>query len=172
VSITAIVFLFTFHEWCTDNLCSTFLSLQYLAALCQAELLLPETYEFTTHEIRFAKCFQPFACVATPAPLSYNDFLIGSDFSKVKQADLLAAATESFTSAKATVDGLLSRYKQLDSQFCLVAEEELKSLAKVCVGNSVYLMKLSRQVSDGGSASGKVEFDFDTNAEFCIIKLV
>lgn len=145
--------------------------LQFLAALCQAELLLPESYEFTTHEIRFAKCFQPFACVGTPAPLSYHDFLSGSDFTQVKQADLLAATAESFTGAKATVDGLLAD-PQLHSTFCSTSQEELKRLAKVCVGNSVYLMKLSRQVSDGGSASGKVEFDFDTLAEFCIIKLV
>lgn len=110
--------------------------------------------------------------MATPAPLGYKDYLIGSDFTKVKQSDLLAATAESFKEAKATVDGLLTKYKQIDSNACSVSEEELRSLARVSVGNSVYLMKLSQQVSNGGTASGKVEFDFGTNDEFCIIKLV
>lgn len=148
------------------------LSLQFIPALCQAGLLSPKSFHFTTHEIRFAKRFQPFACVTTPAPLTYNDYLVGSDFTSVKQADLLTATAESFREAKATVDGLLTKYQQIDSYACPVSEKELKSLAKVCVGNSVYLMKLSQQVSDGGTASGKVEFDFETNDEFCIIKLV
>lgn len=104
--------------------------------------------------------------------MTYNDFLVGSDHTTVTQADLLAATADSCNHAKATVDEMLAKYPQVDSAFCSVTEEEIRSLAKVCVGNSVYLMKLSRQVSDGGSASGKVEFDFETDNEFCIIKLV
>jgi len=109
--------------------------------------------------------------VQTPAPLGYNDFLIGSDPTKVNQSDLLTATAESFTSSKTTVEGLLTN-QQINFKFTSISEEELRSLAKVCVGNSVYLMKLTREVSDGGSASGEVEFDFDTNAEFCIVKLI
>lgn len=60
----------------------------------------------------------------------------------------------------------------MDPNTCSVTEDELKSLAKVCVGNSVYLMKLTQQVGNGGTASGSVEFDFEANDEFCIIKLV
>jgi hypothetical protein len=145
---------------------------QFIASLCQAELLAPESYEFTSHEIRFAKRFQPFACVGTPAPLAYRDFLVGSDFTNVKQADLLAATADSFTSAKATVDRLLTKYKQLDPNNCPVTEEELRNLAKVCVGNSIYVMKLTRDVNGEGTASGMVKFDFDANPEFCIIKIV
>jgi hypothetical protein len=33
-------------------------------------------------------------------------------------------------------------------------------------------MKLTRQVNDGGTTGEKVEFDSETDAEFCIIKLV
>ena len=105
----------------------------------------------------------------TPAPLPYNDFLVRSDFSTVKQADLLSATTKSFKAAKVTVDDMLAKYKAFDS--VSVKEEELKSLAKVCVGNSVYVMKLLQQVKGEGKASGKVVFDFETNSEFCIIKI-
>jgi hypothetical protein len=151
------------------NLCRG--SSRFIAALSQAELLLPDSFEFTTNEIRFSKRFQPFACAATPKPLTYNDFLVGSDYTKVKQSDLLAATADSFTSAKVNVDMMLTKYAQLDSWS--ITEEKMRALAKVCVGNSVYLMKLSRQVNDGGSAIDEnVHFDFDTNVEFCIIKLV
>lgn len=105
----------------------------------------------------------------TPAPLTYNDFLVGSDFSAVKQADLLSATTESFSVAKVTVVDMLAKYEAFD--LTAVKEEELKSLAKVCVGNSVYVMKLSQQVRGGENASGKVVFDFETNSEFCILRI-
>lgn len=105
----------------------------------------------------------------TPAPLTYNDFLVGSDFSGVNPADLLSATTESFSAAKVTVDDMLATHKAFDS--ALVKEAELKSLAKVCIGNSVYATKLSQQVKGGGKASGKVVFDFETNPEFCMIKI-
>jgi hypothetical protein len=151
------------------NLCRG--SSRFIAALSQAELLLPDSFEFTTNEIRFSKRFQPFACAATPKPLTYNDFLVGSDYTKVKQSDLLAATADSFTSAKVNVDMMLTKYAQLDSWS--ITEEKMRALAKVCVGNSVYLMKLSRQVNEGGSAIDEnVHFDFETNVEFCIIKLV
>lgn len=134
-------------------------------------MLSPESFEFTSYEIRFAKRFQPFACVVTPAPLGYKDFLIGSDFSRVKQSDLLNATAESFTNAKATVDGLLGN-KQVDRKDMSTTEDELRSLAKVCVGNSVYLMKLIRQIDEGANATGTVEFDFSSHDEFCIVKLI
>jgi hypothetical protein len=101
--------------------------------------------------------------------LTFNDFLVGSDFSRVKQADLLSATTESFSAAKGTVNDMVAKYKAFDS--VSVKEEELKSLAKVCVGNSVYVTKLSQQIKGGEKASGKVVFDFETNSEFCMIKI-
>ena len=97
---------------------------------------------------------------------------MGSNFTTVEQADLLAATANAFTNAKATVDGLLAKYKLLDPNSCSVTESELRNLAKVCVGNSVYVMKLTRDITGGGRASSQVEFDFDANAEFCIIKIL
>lgn len=104
-----------------------------------------------------------------PAPLTYSDFLVGSDFSTVKQADLLSATTESFSAAKVTVVDMLAKCEAFD--LIAMKEEELKSLAKVCVGNAVYVVKLSQQVRGEEKASGKVVFDFETNSEFCIIKI-
>lgn len=104
-----------------------------------------------------------------PAPLTYNDFLAGTDCSTVNQADLLSATAESFSAAKVTVVDMLAKYEALD--LITVKEEELKSLAKVCVGNAVYVIKLLQQVRGEDKASGKVVFDFESNSEFCTIKL-
>jgi hypothetical protein len=59
----------------------------------------------------------------------------------------------------------------MDRKFSPLGEDEIRALTRVCVGNSVFLMKLLQKVRSDGTAQGKVTFDFAANAQFCIIKI-
>jgi hypothetical protein len=53
-----------------------------------------------------------------------------------------------------------------------MTKEDLNQIAKVCVGNSVYLQKLRQAISSqDASWKPRALFDFDGNCEFCTIKL-
>lgn len=69
------------------------------------------------------------------------------------------------------VDKLLKQAESGDSDFLSVGESELRKLAKVCVGNSVYIHKLKQQILSDGKASGDVLFDLETHSQFCTIKI-
>ena len=101
----------------------------------------------------------------------YDDFLEGSDFSKVPQNDLLASTSECFSASKGVVDKLLSMISDIDSEYLPMQGEELKRLAKVCIGNSVYVQKLRQKVDATGKATGEVSFDLETHNQFCTTKL-
>ena len=58
-----------------------------------------------------------------------------------------------------------------DTKFSPLGMDEVRALTKVCVGNSVFLMKLTQQVHGNGKAKGKVTFDFGANKQFCTIKI-
>ena len=144
---------------------------KFVAAINQAGLVKEQEFEFTSKERIFEKRFEAFAPIQQPPPLFYDDFLQGSDFSKVPQSDLLASTSECFNVSKSMVDKLLSQLSSLDAVFISVQEADLRCLAKVCIGNSVYLQKLRQTVQSNGKASVGVSFDLDTHGEFCTIKL-
>jgi len=145
---------------------------RFIAALNQAEMVKKQTYEFTSFEKRFQKQFEPFLAIAQPPPLSYDNFHDGSDFSNVAQADLLSSTSDCFKKCKGMVDNISNHTSAVDKQFSTLDEEELLGLTKVCVGNSVFLMKLTQQVCGDGKAKGKIEFDFKNNKQFCTIKII
>jgi hypothetical protein len=135
-------------------------------------LVQKQEFEFTTYERIFQKRFEAFEVIQTPPPLCYDDFLQGSDFSKVPQNDLLVSTSECFNVSKTTVDKLLSQALNIDPACLPMSEEELRRLAKVCIGNSVYVQKLRQKVDSSGKASsGNVSFDLETHAQFCTTKL-
>lgn len=144
---------------------------RFIAALRQANLLETETHEFTTHEIRFHQRYEALSLIPTPPALAYDDFRQGSDVSKVPQTDLLRSTAQCFKAGKATVDTLLEQLSRFDATSFSIREEDLRKLAKVCVGNSIFVMKLSQMVAGGQEAKGSVSFDFETDKEFCIIKI-
>ena len=87
------------------------------------------------------------------------------------QADLLSSTSECFKSCKTMLDNIASRVGAMDSKFSPLGQDEIRALTKVCVGNSVFLMKLLQKVRGDGTAQGKVTFDFAANSQFCTIKI-
>lgn len=145
---------------------------RFIAALNQAEMVRPDDYEFTSHEQRFRKQFEPFQQIVQPPPLTYNDFQTGSDFENVTQADLLSSTADCFKKCKSMLDNISVHMSAMpDTKFSPLGMDEVRALTKVCVGNSVFLMKLTQQVHGNGKAKGKVTFDFGANKQFCTIKI-
>jgi len=136
---------------------------------------------FTTHEMRFAKRFEAFSDIPQPPPLSYNDYKQGSDYSSVKSKDLLSSASECFRSAKGIIDWLLevivsdkvddnsSAEKRSDDDIYLpIHRDEVMSLAKVCVTNSLFLLKLSSVVgAENNIGSSSVSLEYKINKMYC-----
>jgi hypothetical protein len=159
---------FRVFRWLTIN--SFF---QFLAALNQAGLVKEKSYEFTPKERIFQKRFEAFAAIQQPPPLSYDDYVQGSDFSKVPQNDLLLSTSECFNTSKTIVDKLISQIPSIDKDFLPMQDGELRRLAKVCIGNSVYVQKLRQKVDNAtGEAEGDISVDLDTHSQFCTIKII
>jgi len=137
-------------------------------------LLEKNHFHFTSSEKVFQKRFEVFANIQQPPPLTYDDFLQGSDFAKVSQCDLLLSTSECFRSSKAAIGKIIAFLPSLDPAFTPMTKEELNQIAKVCVGNSVYILKMKQLVDehDGEGKAPSVDFAFDSNSEFCTIKLV
>lgn len=154
---------------CKRGLCRGLV--RFISALHQAKALDKQKYQFTTSEKVFQKRFEVFANIQQPPPLSFDDFVQGFDFSRVSQGDLLFSTGECFKSSKATVGKLLAMLPSLDSSYLSITKDELNQIAKVCVGNSVYVQKMKQIVSTSGEKVEGVSFDFDTNKAFCTVKL-
>ncbi len=144
---------------------------QFIAALTQAGMVKPEAFEFTSHEQRFSKRFDAFSFFLQPPPLTYIDFCHGSDFSRVSQQDLVISTSECFKASKEIIDKLLVQIADIEACYRPIQEEELRELAKVCVGNSVFVQRLVQMVDATGKAKGTVSFDLSTHKRFCTIKL-
>ena len=169
-------------------------------------LLSPEKFKFTTHQIRFKKRFELFYQVKQPPPLTYNDYEKGTDFSCVSQNDLLSSSADSFRAGKAAVDRVLSQldddnsdncitgcndenskdFNSIDIDYCSIGKNEAISFAKVCVGNLVFLHKLSQVVDSrrlkevgnkgkeaqiSSNTSCNISFDFKASKQYCTIKI-
>ena len=177
------------------NLCRGIV--RFLAALQQANYIKTPQYKFTSHAQRFQKRFELFAQCQLPQPpvLSYNDYLQGSDFSQVSSEDLILSASDCFKSAKHVIDKILetmnlyehehqrqqqtyknnekdekSIYQMMQQP---IQKEEVMRLAKVCVGNSLFLHQF-HQLNHNNSKkmeTKKVVLDFTVHDQFCTIKL-
>lgn len=154
-----------------------------IAALRQAKLLkepLATMTFFTNHERRFEKRFEVFSQLPQPPSLSYDDFKKGSDFSAVNSKDLIASAMDCFRTGKSAVDRLLevilpsdtdivpviTEQRKNDDLYVSIRREEVMALAKVCVSNSLFLIKLDKSMG-GQKAKEMVTLVFDAHKEFC-----
>lgn len=153
------------------NMCRK--TIQFLAALTQAGILKEQRFEFTTLERIFEKRFEVFGAIRQPPPLSYQNFLEGNDFSQVPSNDLLQTVSEGFQYCRASIEHILQDAvrQTIDPMYAVMPEVELRSLLKVCIGNSVYVQKLRQIVEGGGAATAKAVFDFESHSQFCIIKV-
>ena len=145
---------------------------RFFAAVRQAGIISEKQYEFTTNKRIFEKRFEVFSGIQQPPPLSYDDYIKGSDFSKVTQKDLLASTVDSFRLSKSIIDRLLAQIPLLDPDYLPAKEEELRELAKVCIGNSIYLQRLIQIIHDKEESRARIQIDTTTNSEFCTIMIV
>ena len=100
--------------------------------------------------------------------------------------DLIESASECFRSSKSMVDQLLevivlphetdttrmSINQRLDSDpFIAMHRDEILALAKVCVGNSLYLHKLASMVSSKTNLSNgnQVSVEHKAHTQFCTL---
>jgi hypothetical protein len=111
--------------------------LQFLAALNQAGLVKEKNYKFTSKERIFQKQFEAFEGIQQPPLLLYDDYVQGSDSSKVAQNDLLISTSECFNVSKMMVNKLLSQMPGINNDYIPMQDNELRRLAKVCKINSV-----------------------------------
>lgn len=82
------------------------------------------------------------------------------------------STSECFSASKTLVDKLISQIATVDKDFLPIHEDELRRLAKVCIGNSVYIQKLRQKVDNSsGKAEGDVSIDLETHNQFCTIKI-
>jgi Mak10 subunit, NatC N(alpha)-terminal acetyltransferase len=156
---------------------------RFIVSLRQAGFLTMPRYPFTSLERIFCKRFQVFQSIRHPPALTFGDYLEGSNASSVSLADIVQSTVEVFHSCKAAIDRLLTEYyndtssTKIDPMYAPLQEDEVRGLLKVCVGNSVYLMRLQQLLRPSSSTTSekkvkvKVDFDFDAHKEFCIIKL-
>ena len=138
----------------------------------QAGLIKHEEYKFTSKARIFEKRFEAFGIIQQPPPLNYDDYLKGSDFSRVSQYDLLVSTSECFQTCKGMVDQLLEQLSSMESIYSPVQEDELRRLAKVCIGNSVFVQKLKQKIEDPQKTGGKITLNLDSHTQFCTIKIL
>ncbi|KAL3944097.1 MAG: hypothetical protein SGBAC_001828 [Bacillariaceae sp.] len=146
-------------------------TVRFMAAVNQAGLVKDIDYEFTSRERIFEKRFEAFQVMPQPPPLTYADYKQGSDFSSVDQNELLKSASECFKASKGMVDKLELQLKGIDSDFVSSSENDLRQLAKISVGNTIYLAKLSQMVAQNGTSSGCLAIDMETSVQFCTMKI-
>jgi Mak10 subunit, NatC N(alpha)-terminal acetyltransferase len=160
------------------NLCRK--TIQYMAVLSQAGVLEEKQFEFTSLEHIFVKRFEVFQKMQQPPPLTYDHYLEGMNFSNVSIMDLIPAVSDGFQHCRAAIEHLLSDItdQKLDSTFLSMNEADLRSLIKVCVGNTVYVQRMKQLVEramvhggNGLPVKAKIRFDFESNNQFCIIKV-
>jgi len=144
---------------------------RFFAVIRQAGLVQETYYEFTTNRRIFEMRFEVFAAIQQPPPLTFDDYIKGSDFSEVSQKDLLASTGETFRLAKTMIDQLLAQISVIDTNYLPAQEEELRKLAKVCVGNSIYLQKLINTIDGKEDSKTRVTVDTKTSIQFCTIKM-
>ena len=148
---------------------------RFIVAVRQSGLFELPTFEFTSRKTIFEKRYAVFSSIRHPPPLAFSDYLEGSDGSNISIQDLCHSAAAIFKACRALVESILADIGSVRATYAPVQESEARSLLKVCVGNSVYLMKLGQLVGGGDLSNGtkkfSFEFDFEAHKEFCIIKL-
>ncbi len=140
-----------------------------IAILYQAGTISKPKYDFTTPRRIFEKRFQCFRQFRQPPPLTFDDFQKGTDFSSVPAKDLIKSAIDTFKDCRKALDQIAQSIESEKSKYHLITKEETLSLTKVCIANSLFLLKMSQYIETGKMDSLKVSFDFDIHKQFCSI---
>lgn len=147
---------------------------RFIAGLFQANVVKQVEYEFTTLRRIFSERFAVFLSIRQPPPLTYDDYLQGSDFSSVSQDDLFYSITDSFDASKRTIELLVENLEEIDPLYASITIHELRDLVKICVGNKVFLQKLRTSIEHvhGRAVELRPFAEFEGKVEFCTIKLL
>ncbi len=147
---------------------------RFMMAIRQADISEESAFEFTSKSVILRKRYEQFSCIEQPTLLTYNDFLQGSDFSRIDSDRLISAALECFSAARTLIDQLTNTLKTVeDSQLVSYDIKDDLGLKKVCVGNTIYLQKLKNLLQNGNVSKGKVSVQRDfVHKHFCIIKVI
>ncbi len=118
-----------------------------------------------------------------PPKLTYDDFRKGTDFSVISSKTIISSSQECFTQCKNLLnimrtDGEKGR---VEDEYKCMGDANITQMTKVCVGNSLYLLKLSNAIAkgdigDSGSSSSEkgrnpLTLDFKSHMQFCTIQL-
>ncbi|KAL3924307.1 MAG: hypothetical protein SGILL_001126 [Bacillariaceae sp.] len=144
---------------------------RFFPALKQAGLVVDVSFEFTSKEKIFLKRFESFIGIHQPPLLTYKDFELGTDATKLSQKHLVASSKESFSASKSMLEKALTLMEKLDPDYLPMSVEEMKQLSKVCLGNSIYLQRLVQVSTGDGASAATISVDTKTNKCFCIVKL-
>eukprot|EP01083_Nonionella_stella_P017664 49466_1 len=151
-------------------------TVMFLTALNQAKVLERPNYKFISNELNFSKRFESFKLVRRPEPLAFADFSKGTDFTAVAPETLLSSASEMFKTARSVLETINGKnaQKQIKDDYSSISNEDATKLIKVCIGNSLFLHKLS-QIQTGTTEkspdSHDVKFNFSSSTQFCTINI-
>jgi len=121
---------------------------------------------FGSKETRFFTRFDAF--YKATAPLLYHPkHFYEQDFSKIKVFDVLDAAMESFQNCKTAVEKITHDYT---SHFPKVKLDELKTLAKVAIANSLNLT-LAKKMQTYQDEAKKLSFSFNISIAHPVMTL-
>ena len=164
-------------------LCVHISSIQFLCSLEQAGMVFSSTpnYEFTSNEINFQKRFESFHQIHQPPALRHDDFVQGSDYSSIDAKLLISSTMDLFKDCREQWTKLkkMLEDKTIDMDYSCVTMDDIKNGIKVCVTNSLHLLKLSKFIlekKEGDNltvfSKDAVRFQFDIDAHYCCIHVI
>jgi hypothetical protein len=165
---------------------------QYISLLRKVGIIKEQSaFEFTSYEQIFKKRFESFQSIEQPPLLSYEDYVVGIDSTSVSTMDLIQIVTDGYQYCRTMIDEMIhdTIEHSIDPYYVSMSINDLKSLLKVCIGNTVYVQRV-RQIYDKSKMNGKGNiagsnmntndepilhakaiFDFESHNQFCIIKV-
>jgi len=81
---------------------------------------------------------------------------------RVSQPELLFSTSECFKASKQLVGTISAEIPKLDPDVVNMNAEDARNLAKICIGNAVYVQKLSQLIATKATTTATAEFDFQT----------
>jgi hypothetical protein len=137
-------------------------------------------YKFTSNEINFQKRFESFDQIHQPPALKYTDFVQGSDYSSIDTTFLVSSTMNTFKECRAEFTKLkkLLKDQTIEMGYSCVTLEDIHNGIKVCVSNSLHLLKLSQFILEQKEKKNAivmpkkaVTFEFDIDAQYCCIHI-
>jgi hypothetical protein len=84
---------------------------------------------------------------------------------------LIYSSSECFATSKSVLEKLKCDYDEINVDYHCIGKEEILNLIKVCFGNSLFLVKLSKAIEKNDASSLKLVLDMKLNPQFCTLKL-